>query len=489
MTTTAQETYKAQQALSFAKSQLSYLKWEERGPSKEALAEAETAVAEARAIVEPLQAALGGTPYRVPNQNITALQARIEKLNKRATKIGTEPVALTITSETEETTYKTIQGKKMLIEWTYLILTGKAPVIEGFQFMASLDHTVAQGLENALVTINRVPFQGAELEAIDLSAYRTAENRCDHCGFQRQRNQTYVLYEIATAKTIQVGSTCLRDFTGANNPERIARYAEFLAALTGDLEIGGYEEFGSSDGGREAVSLLGYMTHVATMTREHGYEPRSRSDFPTADQAWSNMDNLRYKPKLASEPTEEDRELATAALTWVRDELAEQDEVNEFEHNLIAVTQSDYMPAKGDGYVAYIIQAYNRAMGKAIERKVEAEVAATSEYIAEQYDRIELTFTPTFVREIASNYGATYLTKGITPEGNRILWFASTELEKGTTYTGRATVKELAEDDYSAGAKTTQITRGSFRELEEGEIPPGTTVVTSGAKKREKANA
>lgn len=455
--------------------------------------------------VAGLQEEIGGKVYRTVNSKLDALRERIAKLNRRAAKLGVEEIALKVTDETEseeriarhvsQEAIDVLGGNnvsKEIVDFTYVVLAGEAPRVPGFRFIAVLDHTVQEGATDA-VGIARVPSTD---EAIDLSGYRHAPNRCDHCGYERQRNQTYVVWSEGETKTLQVGSTCLRDFTGANNPHAAASWAEYLAALDADLTVEGEDLFGAV-GGRRAVNTLEYLTHVAACTREDGWRKRWNEygdrGYGTADQAHQNLADYGKTEKgrpLYVEVTEDDKALAEKALTWVRDDLGEREDLSEFEHNLVTYTLRDYLPEKGDGIVAYAVEAYRRSEDKRLRTEHAAKVAATSEYVAAKGDRVKgLVWTVTFTREFEGDYGTRYLAKGLTPDGNQIIWWGSRPLEQGKTYSMTATVKRHTTDDYNGGAKATEITRpAKITEVEEPEVETAEEVeVTQTAEEREAA--
>jgi hypothetical protein len=462
-----------------------------------AQAEADRLTAE----VAELRAEVGGSVFRVVNSKLDELATRIEKLNKKAAKLGTDAITLTVSDEHDQTItreslvdqdiadiYGQIEGStfvERVVDYTFVTVNGETPLIAGWVFVATLDHEADEGADEA-VGIRRAPVGarlaeriGAEaaaaVEHADLTAYRHASNDCDHCGFNRRRKQTYVLHEVATGELKQIGSTCVKDFIpGAHNPERIAAWAEWLEGLYRDLGTGLGEEGGG--GGRIAVRTLDYLANVAAVIRERGWSARwFKSDYgdfernhgATADVAMGNVFERKAKYKIPV--TDEDHAEAKLALDWVRDDLGERDELSEFEHNLTTYCTSDYVPEKGDGFIAYAIMARRRAVEKVLETERKEKVAATSEWFGEIKSRVKgLTFTVTFTRSFESAYGVRVLTKGFTPDGNSITWWGNGGgMEQGKTYSAAATIKAHETDDYNGGAKTTVIT--NLRSIEEVE--------------------
>jgi hypothetical protein len=440
---------------------------------KDARAEAERLAVEVTALRE----AVGGAVFRVVDTKLDELATRIEKLNKKAAKLGTEPIALTVSNEHDQHVFKE-DGVERIVDYTFVTVNGETPMIAGWVFVATLDHDADEGADMG-VGIRRAPVGtrlkdriGEEaalaVESADLTDYRQARPDCVHCGWKRRRNQTYVLFEVATGELRQVGTTCVADYTGAHNPERIAAWAEWLEALYSDLGDGDYSEVGGG-GGRIAMRTLDFLANVAAVTREKGWVSRWRKDGygnfdrnydATADVAESNYFERKEKNRIPV--TDEDREAAATALEWVREDLAERDELDEFQHNLATYTRSDWVPAKGSGFVAYTIEARKREMGDRLEFERKERVAVDSEWIGELKQRLKgLVFTVTFTKTIEGHYGTKQLTKGHDADGNLLIWWASggTWLDQGHTYELTATVKSHDRDSYQNDAKVTEITR------------------------------
>ena len=123
--------------------------------------------------------------------------------------------------------------------------------------------------------------------------------------------------------------------------------------------------------------------------------------------------------------------------------------------------RSDYVPEKGDGFIAYAIMARRRAVEKVLETKRAEKAAVESEWIGEIKERLRgLRFHVTFTREFPGDFGTRLLTKGHDDDGNLLVWWSSSVfLEQGHSYELDATVKRHDTDDYNGGAKTTEITR------------------------------
>lgn len=404
------------------------------------------------------QEAAGGKVFRIPDFNLPYLQESIAKLNKAATKLGCEPI------EIETVPAERLERKGEIIERLYVVVHGRAPKLAGWRFVATLEH------DEGDVIIRRLPtFEG---EA-DLSAYRNASpEHCDHCGFKRYRKDTYVVqHEDGTLK--QVGSNCLADFLGHQNPQAIARFCEMIAYLMDDFSEA-EEDYEGSNGPRpeRRFDTPFFMTHVACMIREHGWvsktAARNSDQHATAEFAEQNMFNQikritdRQGAQMWIDPTEEDQALAVQAIEWVRD-LTEDEirptERSDYLYNLYTVLKKDSIRERQMGIAASGIAAYQRKLEQEIKRANDEKNGKVEAFIGEIKERRVFRFTVEriFSYEGDGYYSDVYYKHIMRDEsGATLVWNGSRSLEQGKSYEGKFTVKKHDDGKYG---KQTQITR------------------------------
>lgn len=160
------------------------------------------------------------TVFRVPAENIEALQGRVEKLNRRVALLvkrgyqGIEPIVVEVGKPyavpqkcpscrrgTEQyATEKgivctTCYGKPVpdRIFHEVKLLAPKAPKVDGWEFVAALTHV--EGVGSVLRVV-----PGAEVAEGELARYRTASSEnCDHCHAKRRRTDTFIIRKVAAA--------------------------------------------------------------------------------------------------------------------------------------------------------------------------------------------------------------------------------------------------------------------------------------------------
>lgn len=393
--------------------------------------------------------------YRIPSTNIDELQSKIAKLNKRAAKLGVEPISITL-GDTESEVVNSERGVETVIEYVNVTIEGTTPKLNGWQFVATLEH------DEGSVIIRKLPSFDGE---VDLTEYRAADpTNCDHCHTRRRRNDTYVvMHDDGSLK--QVGSTCLADFIGGQNPQQIAKWLEQVADMLDNASNGGGEARTET-----RIDTEAYLVHTAAMIRLHGWVSKGRAwetqETPTAEQASNNLfaaaTNLRDRQGLPlwDEPTTADAELAVNSLNWVR-ALTEEDLSNDYLYNLFAVCQKDSIRYRQFGIAASLIQAYQRAEQDRIKREQRTADKADS-FLGEVKEKIGFTGTVLRVNWRESIYaesGSAPVYTFRTEDGHEATWFSSKdlELEQGDKVNVTGTIKSL--DDHPRFGKSTIITR------------------------------
>jgi hypothetical protein len=399
--------------------------------------------------------------------NIDKLAKDVEKLNRRAAKLGVPAIQLHIG---ERETCFTCPGEKgptvsldpkawgdeakpVGHERAEVILAGEPPMLAGWRFAAVVDH-----LSNG--TITRYPHS----VDIDLKPYRGVDATCDHCSTSRKRHETFiVVHEDATEK--RVGRNCLADFLGHSDPSKVIGHLN-LWSKAFDL-IEGAEEAGFGTG-VAYLDLPHFLALVACQIRLHGWMSRGRAyeeghHGATADAAqfayWSNIN----PPLLA--PTTEDGARAVKALEWARALTDEAIGDSDYLFNLKAVCTDDCIRPKRGGLAGSVIVAAERAFEKAA--KIADDATKSNLHIGAVKERLTLDLTLTGTREIDGYYGLTILHRFEDVDGNLFVWFASNpeiipegtdkrSVKVGETHRLSGTVK--GHDDFK-GRNQTKLTR------------------------------
>lgn len=375
--------------------------------------------------------------WKLSQEELSASIEKLRKINARAAKKGMasrytwtkgEPVTRTLFDP--DTDIKI--GVEVL---TPLTVMGEAPSFGGWTFTATLAN---EG--GVLVTRTAPGFEGV----IDRSTI--VEGYCSHCKTLRHRNDTYLLTNAETGETMQVGSTCIKDFLGHGFTP------SFLSMLdTKDLD----EMGGGFGGGQREFDVATTLALAIAATQRYGFVPASSFDrIPTKQVVVDYMTagsraGAEYRAEIGYVTAEHDAK-AAAVVEWVK----AQDAKSEYMINLQTVVSLNYISYRSIGLVVSAPAAFVRAT----QEKVEREAAPVSQYVGTVGEKVALTLTVKVVRYIEGQYGVTTLLIFADAAGNSFKWFASGvhEVEVGQVVELKGTIKD--HETYNE-VRSTQLTR------------------------------
>jgi hypothetical protein len=398
--------------------------------------------------------------FTILAERLSSFGFALEGLNRRAKRLGVP--ALTCVAGKAYHEGKDLNTDapetRFLVDVT---VTGESPRLAGWTLIAVLQHLDG---ENLISNLTDAPVN---------TTYRTRGAFCDHCKTSRKRTDTFVLvqdkkessadgatcggadFKDISSKQIQVGRSCLKDFTGDDRVSAAANRASILAALN-DLAEEGME--GGSMGVSRVLPLDSYLKIVVTTIRISGWVSRTKArDLgcrATADIALMGS---------AKDSSTDDSAKAAAALSWAESLTDEQIDAasGDYLHNVRAVARAGMVSLKTAGIAASIPSAYDRAQADALTK----ENAKASVYFGTIGKRETFTLTLTKVFSFDSMYGTSFVYIFIDASGNIAVWKASSsqDVTTGKTYSVKGTVKEHSE---YKGVKQTNLSRCKIAFLE-----------------------
>ena len=403
--------------------------------------------------------------FDIPRGNIPALERKLKSLAKRASKLELGELLKWTLAESFQVEKTSASGRKYFVTYTPVTLTVAGDIVlpGGWHLVGVLDHTSAD-----TPIIRSVPGEELPVE------YRAAGPDCDHCKGKRRRNTTIVIRSEETRAECgmdeykQVGSTCIADYLGHKSALDIATSYQYIGDFISGLsdEDGEFRRVTPS-----AWELADCLAFVAACVRLDGWAPRSNSDNPTANQAWSwfirnfrpivtKRDGTIYPPEV----TDKDIELAAKALKWL-DVQNPAKAKSDYIYNIQTIAKAETVTPKTIGMAASIIGTYKRDVERqlryAAERKAKAAANGghVSKWIGKDKERLrKLGITVLGTYETEGDYGLSTRVVFQDGLGNDFVWFASgsVELEQGASYIVDATVKRHNE---FKGNKQTQVNR------------------------------
>jgi len=384
--------------------------------------------------------------------NKSNVEVQIEKLNKRARKLGLDELIYSWGKaylETREVPRQDPEYPDMApvyVKQEVLVIpieiTGPLDVsYEGWRFIATLQHLPTG--ENIIRSISNefeIPKQ-----------YRTAGSDCHHCYTKRYRKDTYLVRDDTTGAVIQVGSTCIKDFLGGNSPDNILNKANIIAELLSYME-GCSGNYGS--GGDDLCYIEDFLAMTSACIRDHGWVSKKAAyengGMATATWVDRNLDPpIGFKDR--SLVTDGDKELAKAAMEWAENITDAECDTSDYLYNIRAIARSGMVGYRTFGFAASIIPAHNRANADK-NQKVESQHVGT----LKKRQIFELTLNQHFSYD--SHYGTVHKYIFADKDGNKLVWATSkiTPMIEGKHYAIKGTVK--AHSEYK-NSKQTEITR------------------------------
>lgn len=314
----------------------------------------------------------------------------------------------------------------------------------GWEVIAKIEH-----FENGnLVSM----FNGAEVP----DDWRTCASRCDHCGTNRRRAVTYMVQREESGVVRQVGSGCLKEYTGIR-PELAVLWAA-VRDFFGENEIRDCEggEFVSSArlwNTREIIAL------AVDEVEKNGYKSVNQ-------YGGTSTGSVVYGRYRTAEPSAKGFEIADKIIDWMNNfDFEAVDEkiryIYSFVRDLVPLTLQGWCKPSHVNRLAYLPVEWKKELERRerdAERAAEREAEKASDFIGTVGQRIDIKVRSCdCLTSWETIYGTTYLIKIVDEENNVLIWFSSTGVERPYNVTGiKATVKEHNERE---GVKQTIITR------------------------------
>lgn len=398
--------------------------------------------------------------HLVVPENLPELQRRIEALSRRAVKLGMGPITLVVGAMRKVRP----QGAKHDEIRQEVVVTGETPVVNGWEFVATLQH------EDGGTILRVVP--GTNLDPAVTKSYRQAQPDCDHCQLNRRRGDTFLLREVATGRVIQVGRSCLRDFLGHADPHALAAMAEYLIAADGLAAIA--EEAGGGAGGRAGYfDLTAFVAVTIYDVAKNGYVSRAKADAEGIATTAHAVTFLLHPKNVGAILTPALMAAATDMIAFAKTQLdRDSDSLSDYEHNLRVALLPEIVGPKTAGIVASLVPYVNRIKGQIAERAA----APPSNYLAPVGEKFQALLTILRLHVFETDYGPMSIVGMRTPQGDLAVWKTKgprvtmlsggeRDVEIGETYEAEGTVKEHKEAYKRPGVPETAVTRVSFAEI------------------------
>lgn len=302
---------------------------------------------------------------------------RIEKINTRAVKRGFTGM-LGVTGERKiivETGPDGVGQRRVVFD---VEITGTAAAYGGWEFLAAVDALpVGDGDEVGFV-IRCAP--GVDDAGVDRSTL--VPGRCEHCNTAAaNRKYTYLVREVETGNLRQVGSTCIKDFTGWQGKP------VFLA-------VDGVEDdlFGERCGARPtpATTVEDAIATAYVAVQMFGWAASSdaQSTRSTVGDALFGTDRISCELRAAMhDRMSEGIAISKEIITTITTELTDP---HGYQANLRTVLSAPYVTTHELGLLCSAIPVYERIIGRRLVRN-QASEQASSRWFATVGEKVTVT--------------------------------------------------------------------------------------------------
>lgn len=368
--------------------------------------------------------------FEIPESNKGLFLEKLSKLSKRAVKLGFEPFKIKETGSFEREFKGTDYSHPFIVKYIKFDVESEEPKFKGWSFIATIEPH-ASG--NVIRSFSDEPLS---------EVYRTSF-KCDHCGIARYRTRTFIVHS-ETEGYKQVGSSCLKDFLGHGDADKIARYCEVLLSVE-DF----YRDRDGEGYGREklrfSVKLVltaatGVIWSFGWISSTKAKEDGLVSSASVVSEYLLSDPSSKYHKELSDDiESYFDSELADKVVDWVNTLPEEKRAKSDYLHNLYVLFQESIEP-KSFGYVVSAIAAYK----KEIEASKPKEDSVKSDFFGTVDKREVFTLTLKRIVPVENDFGTSYIHFFVDENGNKATWFSSrfSNFEEDKTYVVKATVKK-----------------------------------------------
>lgn len=280
-------------------------------------------------------------------------------------------------------------------------------------------------------------------------AWAKIKGNCEHCNSNRIRAKTVIMQD-AQGNQKQVGTTCIKDFTGIDAWDIIHIYVS-ISAITEEEPT--FFEHGSYT--RKYISTADYLAHSIDLINETGYSKES-TKFKAFDTTSTGNPSISAQEKA--------KEIINFFSQF--DSLEDVVSLFKFEAtfywDIAQALQSEF--SKINGLIAYAPIAYTKAQEVLNKQKSSEELKKISQWQGKEGQKVDLLleYISSHCYETSYNGGYSSTVQYIhlfkDEQGNIFKWSTANliEAETGTTVQVKGTIKRHSE---YKGEKQTELTR------------------------------
>lgn len=374
--------------------------------------------------------------FMIPEVNEDRMLVKIKQLQKIAKRLDCGIIHCSLVGK------KTMKHGDNFINYLEYEVEGETPMLNGYRLVAQLERQTEKNLVSHLDKEVKIP-----------SGLEDRGDFCEHCNSNRRRKYLFILQEEATGTLIQVGKTCVKDFTGGrSNPELIAEWYSHLSELEATQQMS--ESF--TGDGHILYDIKKVIAHSIYIIDQKGYV-KSADGTKETPSTVSEVKNLLLS--FADNQVRESGcyDKAKEVIDWV---IAKKADDYGYFYDLKTLVSERVVGQRKVGIVASAYHVYNKEIAKQAEEAAQRERSnmPDSTFIGRIGER--KTYELTFEREhsFESDFGVITIYFFYDENGNMFIWKTGVYLsmEKGDKIMLTGTLKDHNEFN---GVKQNILTR------------------------------
>lgn len=402
--------------------------------------------------------------YLIPTENMESFEKKIARIRRKA-----ERAKVDFSYKRLEPVQKETDLPGITVECVPVTVKCKIHY-ENWIVIAVLDH---HEVGNVIHLVEGEWRPSAELALP--SRFRTAKSFCEHCNTMRSRNKTVVIYNTQTKQFKQVGTTCLREYTGGIDAEAIAAFEEAIKSPEEFLGVSGSSKFfiETKDYLSAVVatmSLYGFMSKkkAAEINEEVRYNNNIKRVEATCTKAVHLMTNNEKPNEMSNKwhniyKSKDTEAFVEDALEWIKS----YNEPNDFMENLRVICSDSHIKVSDVGFAACLMDLYKRHLEYEKTRKQKEKDNEMYRYYGEVGEKVTLNGRLACVTSYSTQFGVMFIYKMIYNSAI-FVWKTSKYLgidDSGEEVNLVGTIKEHSE---FRGVKQNMLVRCKVEIIKEG---------------------
>lgn len=352
--------------------------------------------------------------YFIPESAIDSLETKLATIRRKCAKYGCEFSYSRIGETFKKVEIQDEAGMRtaVTIKAIEVEVSGTAIAESGWELAGKIEH---------LETGNLIHSFG---DVVIPDRYRSASPRCEHCNSDRHRKETYVLYHAKNNAWKQVGSSCLKDFTGYVSTEMAAAVASVYALF--DQISEDRIHIASSPKYFDTESVICYAIECV---KHWGYHKSEEGNDATRERVRDLM-HRHMKLPASIDAVMFDPMSITNLLIFkdMRSRLLALDANDDYTNNLQVFLKAEDIPENGLGILVSAVPYYNNLIAREAEQRKLAE-ASNSKFIGDIGQRLTVDIATVKLLNIYDGYyGSTWRYQIIDAQGNVFMWDASNSI-------------------------------------------------------------